>query len=410
MFLELLVLLLLLRLLSQLWYSRVIRGFQGLCLCIGFCMVWMLPELIYNANRYQPKDVTSFRKPVPAVDPAQPRLVWVVFDELSEDLLFDHRPGIEMPNFDDLRAEGVTFTDVDPEGYYTEDIFPSLLLGHDINDIRSSFNGDLKVHRKDTGTWQAWDESASIFGRAKSDGWTTGIAGWYNPYCRILANTLDRCAWDMEGIFRGHMSSEASSFENGMAPLLANFHRVRGKAAGVAGTPFGMHSGNYQRLMSEGLELVRDANIRFVLVHLPIPHPSGIYDRKTHRISPKGSYVDNMVLTDEALGAIREAIAGTASAGSTMLVVSSDHSWRVPLWRGSVSWTAEDERVSQGKFDSRSVLMVHFPGENAGTTVAGKFPGLNLHNLLQAMLKGEVRSSGALTEWASSRTQTSQYR
>ena len=35
----------------------------------------------------------------------------------------------------------------------------------------------------------------TIFQQALADGYETGIAGWYNPYCRILPSVLDRCFW-----------------------------------------------------------------------------------------------------------------------------------------------------------------------------------------------------------------------
>ena len=45
--------------------------------------------------------------------------------------------------------------------------------------------------------WQAFDAHATLFSDAQRLGWTTGVVGWYNPYCRILAGTLNYCYWRM---------------------------------------------------------------------------------------------------------------------------------------------------------------------------------------------------------------------
>ena len=56
--------------------------------------------------------------------------------------------------------------------------------------------------------------------------------------------------------------------------------------------------------MKNAGELLRDQRIRFAFLHMPIPHPPGIYDRTTHQLSSHGDYLDNLVLADETLGAL----------------------------------------------------------------------------------------------------------
>ena len=48
--------------------------------------------------------------------------------------------------------------------------------------------------------------------------------------------------------------------------------------------------------------LIRDQSIDFVFIHLPVPHPPGIYDRRAGHQRPTGTYIDNLALADRTLG------------------------------------------------------------------------------------------------------------
>ena len=38
------------------------------------------------------------------------------------------------------------------------------------------------------------------------------------------------------------------------------------------------------RLMEQARALIDDEGVRFAYIHLPVPHPPGIYDRRTHKM------------------------------------------------------------------------------------------------------------------------------
>ncbi|MCL6465070.1 MAG: hypothetical protein K6T49_11165, partial [Acidobacterium ailaaui] len=84
----------------------------------------------------------------------------------------------------------------------------------------------------------------------------------------------------------------------------------------------------------------------------------------------------------------------------TILIVSSDHSWRVGMWKmNNTTWTKEEERASGGKFDPRPVLMVHFPDETTGETIAQPFAEIKTRQLIDAMLQGQLHSPQDLDRW-----------
>ena len=149
------------------------------------------------------------------------RIVWLLFDELSYDQTFDHRfPGLAMPAFDQFRSESVVFSDLKPAGYYTDRVIPSFFLGTPVDNIRSTLDGEPQVKLAGSQRWQAFDAHATLFSDAQRLGWTTGVVGWYNPYCRILAGTLNYCFWRMgDGQSDGALPDH-SVLQNAMAPLV----------------------------------------------------------------------------------------------------------------------------------------------------------------------------------------------
>lgn len=72
------------------------------------------------------------------------------------------------------------------------------------------------------------------------------------------------------------------------------------------------------------------------------------------------------------------------------MIVSSDHSWRVPLWKTTPYWSAEEEAVSGGRFDSRPVFMIHFAGQASGSEVLAPLPELVEHDVIAGMLEGRI--------------------
>jgi hypothetical protein len=350
----------------------------------------MIPELFYQGLRAQRVDV-----PVPVIHPALVseqrarrveggRIVWLLFDELSYDQTFEHRfSGLAMPAFDKFRSESVVFSDVKPAGYYTDRVIPSFFLGTQVENIRSTLDGEPQVKLAGSQRWQAFDAHATLFSDAQRLGWTTGVVGWYNPYCRILAGTLNYCFWRMgDGQSDGALPNQ-TVWQNAMAPL-AESGRAWNHEPGFAQQ---RHVQDHAAIMPQAEALIRDQSINFVFIHLPVPHPPGAYDR-THRGST-GSYIDNLALADKSLGELLTTLAETATTAKATVIVSSDHSWRVPMWRSTPIWTKEDEAASHGRFDPRPVLMIHLPGQQTEHDVTRPFEEIRIHEMIETLLGGQ---------------------
>jgi hypothetical protein len=290
-----------------------------------------------------------------------------------------------MPSFDEFKKKSVVFSNLKPVGSSTELVIPSLFLGQPVDKIRSNLDGDPAIHLTGGHQWQAFDPQATIFADAHRLHWTTGVVGWFNPYCRILAGTLDSCFWRMgDGEFEGPRSTR-SSLENAVSPLLNLAWIVQGKPRFLQR----IHAADLAAITPEAKALILDKDIRFVFIHLPIPHLPGIYDRHTETLQPKGSYIDNLALSDRVLGELMASLNATTLASKTTVIVCSDHSWRVPLWRAKPLWTAEEEQASHGRFDPRPVLMIHKPEQQTEQDVTTPFAEIRIHDIIEHLLRGE---------------------
>jgi membrane-anchored protein YejM (alkaline phosphatase superfamily) len=159
-------------------------------------------------------------------------------------------------------------------------------------------------------------------------------------------------------------------------------------------------------VMKNAEDLLRDRRIHFAFLHMPVPHPPGIYDRTRHQICSHGDYLDNLALADDTLGKLMKILRSTQDDQQTTVIVSSDHSWRTIWWKPGPSWSDEEERVSKGgKFDDRPVLMVHLPGANTSELISKRVSALAVHDILESLLRGQIHNTADLDSLIDRRSQ-----
>jgi Sulfatase len=359
--------------------------------------LWIVPLLLYFAYGVRPHPYAR-----PQMHAASDkRIVWILFDELSYKLVFEQPPErMQFPNFDVLRAESVSLGDIHPPGFRTDEIIPSVLLGKKIDAIRSNFSRKLIYLDETSHQWMPYDKNRSLFRLAQSAGWNSGVAGWYNPYCRIFGSLLDACFWE-PGEFsklpleKVGASEDKSALENAsilVRVLLLDHVPTREEL-------FASQVATYSTLMKHAEQLIRNEQLNFVFIHLPLPHPPGYYDRRTHRLCACGNYLDNLVLADDTMGELAKTINQTHEADQTILIISSDHSWRVPIWATRTYWTPEEQRISQGQYDSRAVFLVHFPGQKSAIDVPGTYSEVAEYDIIASMLQHKTNSPDDLVSF-----------
>ncbi len=380
----------------------IMRAIGLVIASFALCTIWIVPQLLHLLLiRRSGESAASIHLPPPPHSTSSRRIIWILFDELSYDQAFDHpAPGIKLPNLDRLRTESVSFSNLTPAGFSTDHIIPSLFLGRRIDQFRSTIDGDLSYYDESHHRWLAYDPNATLFGLAQQNGWSTGVDGSYIPYCRTLAPVLNVCSWERSQtiLLEPYGASEEKSV---LANAFVLPYAVLVRMTNTRAIPENASLQEFRHVMGRTHALIEDDQVRFVFLHLPVPHPPGIYDRQRHILRPGGTYLDNLVLADDSLGTLLQEIAATPSADQTTVVLSSDHSWRIPIWRHNRFWSGEEERASGGRFDDRPVLMIHFPGQKSGNEMNAALPETLEHDMIAEMLRGRINNPADLSNFLS---------
>jgi hypothetical protein len=385
-------LLLLLRIPS--WHRRLLRigDAIGIFLAIfGLCSIVQLLWVI----RWHPGPQQTIA--TWAVGPQRPRqharLVWIVFDELSYDQLFEHRASdLALPNVDALRNESTLFTEMQPIGLKTAKIIPSLFSGSVIDDYRYRFDNSLVVHYAGQHGWHQLDGAGTVFRDAQLAGWRTAAVGWYNPYCAIYGSALDSCYWSNLDRTDGDMLQRASFWRNTWWPLANLGIDLLSPALAAresCDVEIRQRYQTHRNLEQHSFQVVASDQADFIFLHLDIPHSPNIWSRRddAYAKSCGSSYLDNLVLVDGELGQLLKMLQSSPRWKDTTLIVQGDHSWRTMLWKDLPAWTHEDEQASRGIFDQRPALLIHSAGQTESRTDARVMPLLYVHRVIETVLR-----------------------
>src|SRR5690348_3010818 len=306
-------------------YRRSIGVFRIALVLAGFCIFWILPHLLFVAIHRPAPDAVSFRHLSADPDASGERIVWILLDELSYAQVFEiPHTNLNLPALHALAAESFSFSNLSAPGYYTAKVVPSLILGRQISDLESTVDGQAIIRTEKQSHSHVLDPQQTLFGEARRDGWTTGVAGWSNPYCRLLGSVLDSCFWYPDqftpAYMYSHMSPQKSAIENALAPLSSSVRRLMHEKS-TDPSPVDFHVRDAEGVLAPAETLVADKDIRFAFVHMPFPHPPGVYDRGTQQIRNGGSYLDNLALADRDLQALLDSLRSAELDRHTIVIV-----------------------------------------------------------------------------------------
>ena len=336
------------------------------------------------------------------------RVIWIVLDELSYEQVYERRfPHLQLPAFDRIASQSTVFTHVIPTAISTGLALPSLLTGVPVDELRVTAAGNLvAIHDAEADDWQTFRRQDTIFQAALDAGYSSGIAGWFNPYCRILPGVLDHCYWTFHTTTDPGLLSDVSTGARILAPWAYVYQAAISK---LRGSPHQRgeavrHLSDYRDLVDAGDQLLNDSSCNFVLLHLPIPHPGGIYNRRTGALTtgPGSSYIDNLALADRYLDHVYQLLAGKEEWDSTTIVLMGDHSWRTQMtWMHNPLWTPEDQAASRGgQYDERPVYLVKLPYQETPARIDEPFHALATRALLQQLLRHTIQSPAQLHAFA----------
>jgi hypothetical protein len=341
---------------------------------------------------------TNGAGPAATPHPARPasRVLWFIFDDMDYRLSFPDRPAaIALPEFDRLRGETLFATHAIPPAAYTGRSLPALITGRRIVQATPVGADELRVLFEGSTQPIGWSTQPNVFSRAHGAGYTTGIVGWYHPYCRLFRTSLTSCFWEPFNAARADypISKSMLEFIRMTAPpfLRSLFDRV-----GIRDPDWNTqyHISSYLRLLDHARDVVVNPDLDLVLVHLPVPHPPFIYDRRqrtyTFAADPQEGYLDNLVLADKTLGEIRARLEAAGLWNSAAILVSSDHPWR-------------DSDKFDGQRDPRVPFLLKLPGQTQGVSYERTFGTVLTGDLLLALLRGELKTPESAAQWLDQR-------
>lgn len=374
------------------------HGRQFATVMLGFAAlngVLLLAQIFWSAWQARRLDMPRPLLQAETAPANHDRILWIVLDELSYRQVYEHRySGLKLPAFDRLAAGATVFTRTEPAGYFTDIALPSLMTGQPFDQVRTPAAGSpLLLRSTSTGAWHPFNPHQTVFQDALNSGYRTAIAGWWNPYCRILSEVLDQCFWTNHSELRGGMFTGRSVISNTESPVLQvmQWH-------GSSSNSILFHQLDYRELVAAGDKVLEDRSVTFVLLHMPIPHMPGIYNRRTASFATSNaSYLDNLALCDLYLAHVRKELEETGTWDSTTLVLMGDHSWRI----SSGDDLSPEERSASdgGRFDDRPAYIVKLAYQNTSARIDTPFAAFRTRALFDNLLTGGISTSHQLATW-----------
>ena len=291
-------------------------------------------------------------KPTAALLPTNPggrRVIWFLFDGLDQLIAFSDRPAeVNLPNLDRFRSEAVYAPYAYSSAGSTLLSIPALLTGRPIDQARPLRADELRIRFSDTQQQAKWSTQPNVFSRVRDLGLNTALVGYHHPYGRVLAKDLVACVWVADRWDSLEMDNPAVSIPEAAFCLtvtsagafyysLPFVWRFKGfseletllQRRGRLPARLTEHIQNYQIVLEEAKRVSVDPTFQMVFVHWPVPHHPYIYEQARGEFSreKETSYVDNLILTDQALGEIRSAMEKAGVWDDTVVLITADHGY-----------------------------------------------------------------------------------
>jgi hypothetical protein len=336
------------------------------------------------------------------------RVLWIIFDELDEDIAFDRRPAsLKLPALDWLREHALYATQAHSPADNTLESLPALTTGVPPTKPAKPV-GEGKMLIWNSSGMQSWSDMPNLFRDANTAGMNVAVAGWYHPYCSLFSEFLVDClSYPTPAIQWGTHAAAG-----GLLPTM-HLQALEELDALPSHTRFDGQQYSEEESITEtrmqaaltrafvatrdkAIAICADPSIDLALFHLPTPHPLGIFDRNTFRLSAGGNYLDNLVLADQTLREIEQAIDRAGLGGRTAIILSSDHPFRTKIWQERAAWNREMEQATAGFDPSRVPFLVRLPGQSEPLPFPTPMNTVVTRELIMAMLHRDVRSPAAV--------------
>ncbi|HEY0004452.1 MAG TPA: sulfatase-like hydrolase/transferase [Pyrinomonadaceae bacterium] len=400
-------------LVKRIGLPRVSKVVSTLVLILSPFLFISFAQAVWLTVKYDSAVWTN--KPLAAAHPrpGQTRVVWLVFDELDYGLAFDARPqALALPELDRLRSEAFFASHAYPPASMTILSMPALINGKLVSSAQPTGPDRLFIRFDGQTEPVDWSLQPNIFTVAHAEGHNTAILGWFHPYCRLFSEVFTTCYWDTShavdpdrmGILSNMRRQARLSFIEIATPLKLLFPdqpeelRMSFKKAQLA---------SYRELLQQARNAIADERLDLILVHMSIPHPPNVYDRRKGELSleSSASYLDSLALVDRTIGELRRQMESAGTWEQTTLLITSDHWFRKDQLRHTLRRTLKQQGPEQyqllmdNSIDHRVPFILKMPGQRAGVNYEPAFNNVLSQDLLLAILRGELNEAESLAGW-----------
>ena len=343
---------------------------------------WNLYNRNVSASAVSSRDAAAPRRP------AAMRVLWLVFDEWDQRLMFvDRNPEIRTPELDELRKRSFYASRALPPGPETMLSMSSWIAGRTVTSAVPASQSDLWLRFADDSGPQLLSRTPTTFGALKSLGFRSALTGWHVPYCRLIPNDLSGCYWEERA---GRYAVTGTEF----GPVFLDQARslVESNSRSFFGQPVQVkkHAETYTGVLGAARRFAVDRDFDLVLAHFPIPHVPFFYDRRKADFSRPGGgvsgYWDSLELVDRTVAGLRSDLARAGLSRSTALIITSDHPFRTA-------------NAIDGKSGPYIPFLLYLPDAAAGLSFERELPSILTPKLSEAILLGQLRSYSDMSVW-----------
>ena len=150
------------------------------------------------------------------------------------------------------------------------------------------------------------------------------------------------------------------------------------------------HKNAYLNILEVTREAISNPDLGLTWVHWPIPHWPYIYDRYGDDFAgldhPLPTYLDNLELVDRTLKELRLIMENADQWDKTTVILTADHAFKLTNY-------------AHGKADLRVPFLVKLAGEKKEVIYDVPLNTIVIHDLILALLRGDVTSSDGVVHW-----------
>jgi hypothetical protein len=302
-------------------------------------------------------------------------IVWVIFDELDEGWLFDHRPaGIYLPEFDAFRSHSVWFSNAQRPGPETLISLPALIGGRSVISSKPISDSGLEVEFAGSPP-ERWSSRDSVFEGMAKLGRSSALVGFYHNYGAVFAPAVSHIRSEGLVAYGIPAALEYQLYLFLPTGLRTELEEALGDNSLWNRAFVAQGKIRLAHQLSDSRKAIEDWRSGFIFLHICLPHAPWI---NGHLDSSHRGYLSNLRLTDEFLKQIRLSLQKMGEWDSSTVLVSADHNYRQVLMGTSLN--------------QKVPLLVKLPAETSGLASVAPVRAIDERWLLEAIAQGKIKS------------------